>query len=691
LRINSAIVIFLTILVFVISGCDSDGASPPLLTQSENRPVVKLGFSASEGILLPVTAPNPVPGPGKRLWVIYMVGSDLESDGGFATSDLTGFVTGYNQLSSVQRDALSVLIAFGGSDKDGWRGMKFVNIDQLIADSADGVYGNEVAAGAYLYQADEAHMGDVSSLRLFLNYVADGFPDHDLRFVSFWDHGASWGGFGNDENYNSDPLQLSEIDDAFASSRFGRADLIGFDACLMASLEVADRVEPHGDLLLASEELEPGHGWAYNLMVPSFMSSTNMVTFATTTIDDYVVGSNHAMEADGKTLSLLDLSRVAAVEAALDTSADDLRGAISVDTAVCREFVLATFFSPRFGAQGDDFVSIDLREFADRLRVALPPGPLVGKLDTLVGELDAFVIHSAQDGSRPGSRGLGIVPANYIGNSVSEDPKQQHATQGWRLLNDASQQKSSADTTSPQLSSLQVTTAGITTFFADPTLTSVETVYGFETIGEFGQVLIPIARIPAEMTGQAGERFTPTWDRRWFTLSFAAGQVAQAIPLRLEHKGVQHMGQTVDVYEGEFDFVRAGKDYSTEPFPFEMAKLEIAVNSSFGVVEHDISTYSLIYSSPDDPTPQKVIDKEDIQFQVGDQFRFVVDGLQVGSGFYVPRQQLGPFLTLEQPAQFHFEVVSGVDPQGQPLLLKFGVLAQDFARNRTLTDLQAPK
>jgi hypothetical protein len=40
-------------------------------------------------------------------------------------------------------------------------------------------------------------------------------------------------------------------------------DLIGFDACLMSTLELAKAVKPSADYMLASESIEPTHGWDY--------------------------------------------------------------------------------------------------------------------------------------------------------------------------------------------------------------------------------------------------------------------------------------------------------------------------------------------------------------------------------------------------------------------------------------------
>ena len=56
------------------------------------------------------------------------------------------------------------------------------------------------------------------------------------------------------------------IGDGLVRAQLDRFDLIGFDACLMATYEIAAVLAPFADTLLASEELEPGHGWDYRAL-----------------------------------------------------------------------------------------------------------------------------------------------------------------------------------------------------------------------------------------------------------------------------------------------------------------------------------------------------------------------------------------------------------------------------------------
>jgi len=243
-----------------------------------------------------------------------MVGSDLEGKNGFATADFHELLDGYAGLDS--GDRLEVVVAFGGADQDGWRGMKFAALPQLRAAPADAAFGNETGAGAYHYRDDSANMGGEDSLRLFLDYLRHGYAGFDQRFLTFWDHGNSYRGFGNDSNFDNDALDMDEISGAFLRSQPGAFDMIGFDACFMASVEVARVIEPHARYMIASEDLEPGHGWLWSEVVRSYAEEDDIAETGRRMVDNFVQDV-HGSLTDGKTLSLLDLSRYDDLVAAL--------------------------------------------------------------------------------------------------------------------------------------------------------------------------------------------------------------------------------------------------------------------------------------------------------------------------------------------------------------------------------------
>ena len=83
--------------------------------------------------------------------------------------------------------------------------------------------------------------------------------------VILWDHGGgSISGVCFDE-ISDDSLSLREIDTGLLSTmkNAGMTDtfeFIGFDACLMSTVETANVLASYSDYMIASEESEPGSG-----------------------------------------------------------------------------------------------------------------------------------------------------------------------------------------------------------------------------------------------------------------------------------------------------------------------------------------------------------------------------------------------------------------------------------------------
>ena len=75
-----------------------------------------------------------------------------------------------------------------------------------------------------------------------------------------------------DEIYGYDSLTLDEMYQAFSSvwnpsMEKQPLELIGFDTCLMATVDVAYTFADLAHYLVASEETEPANGWYYSQWV----------------------------------------------------------------------------------------------------------------------------------------------------------------------------------------------------------------------------------------------------------------------------------------------------------------------------------------------------------------------------------------------------------------------------------------
>jgi len=110
--------------------------------------------------------------------------------------------------------------------------------------------------------SNEPNMADPDTLISFLNFGLSTYPAENTMLI-LADHGLSFKGFMQDE-YSKDYMTPSELQ--YALSVVGHHfDIIGFDACLMASASMLYEVAGHCDYVIASEMTEPGDGWDYTV------------------------------------------------------------------------------------------------------------------------------------------------------------------------------------------------------------------------------------------------------------------------------------------------------------------------------------------------------------------------------------------------------------------------------------------
>lgn len=126
----------------------------------------------------------------------------------------------------------------------------------------------------------EVDMGDPQTLYDFATWAIAAYPaDHYVLILS--DHGMGWaGGWFDDDPYRHSGLSMQQIDSALGSivtdTGIDAFELVGFDACLMAQLEVMSAVAPHARYAVASEETEPSLGWSYSVFLETLMADTSI-------------------------------------------------------------------------------------------------------------------------------------------------------------------------------------------------------------------------------------------------------------------------------------------------------------------------------------------------------------------------------------------------------------------------------
>lgn len=237
-------------------------------------------------------------------WAIYwyLCGSDLESEYGAGTIDLS-------ELMEVQLpENVKIVIQTGGASA--WQ-------NDLVDPNYLERYVYDSNGLQLIEQQPLASMGSEETLSSFLNFAKENYPAKKTGFI-LWNHGGgSVTGAAFDENFGGDSLTLDEMYRAFnlnyeLSEENPPFDLIGFDACLMATVDVAYTFTDIGKYLVASQETEPGNGWLYSGWANDLGENPEMdgFEFGKVICDTYVEGCELVGSADNITLSVVNLAKV---------------------------------------------------------------------------------------------------------------------------------------------------------------------------------------------------------------------------------------------------------------------------------------------------------------------------------------------------------------------------------------------
>ena len=226
--------------------------------------------------------------------MVYMCGTDLESKSGMATADLEEMV------NATLGDNINVILETGGASN--WQNQIIKsNTNQRFRIKQGGLETLDANVG-------KRSMVDPATLSDFIQFSAKEYPA-DRYILVLWDHGGgSLTGYGYDELFPGDSMSLDGINTALKNGGV-KFDIIGFDACLMATLETALVAGQYGDYLVASEAVEPGTGWYYTNWLSQLSEDPAMdsLDVGKQIIDDYVKMSGSTSQT---TLSMTDLAEL---------------------------------------------------------------------------------------------------------------------------------------------------------------------------------------------------------------------------------------------------------------------------------------------------------------------------------------------------------------------------------------------
>ena len=244
---------------------------------------------------------------------VYICGSDLESEDSMATMNM-------EQMIDAETDAnIRFVVQTGGAEY--WNNDASPDeLDRFLI----------TKGGCKLVDSQPlASMGRAETLADFLRWGLSNYPAAHVGLI-LWNHGSgSINGVCFDELSDNESLYLREIDKALCSvqSLLPKGfDFIGFDACLMATVENAAMLAPHAQYMIASEEVEPGSGWDYEAIGEYLDAnpSADGKALGKAICDSYYQNCKKADDEGVATLSVTDLGKIDALRTAFDAYAKDL-------------------------------------------------------------------------------------------------------------------------------------------------------------------------------------------------------------------------------------------------------------------------------------------------------------------------------------------------------------------------------
>ena len=275
---------------------------------------------------------------------VYLCGTELEEEGGNATNDIN------EMYLSGESDSVRFIVQTGGAGKwqndyvDASKTQRFLvqNSEIKLVDELDKLY----------------NMGDSDTFRDFVSWGLENYGAEHNAFI-LWNHGGgSITGVCMDGQYEQDSLTVRALDDAFSAALGDKMiDFIGFDACLMSTMEVANTLSSYAKYMCASEEIIPGSGWDYT-SIGTYLAEVpgaDGEELGIAVCDSYYEMCKEIGRDNEATLSVLDLSKMPETVTSFDTFCKELCEATkdkSVRASVIRNFYSAENFGGNNKAEG---------------------------------------------------------------------------------------------------------------------------------------------------------------------------------------------------------------------------------------------------------------------------------------------------------------------------------------------------
>jgi hypothetical protein len=250
----------------------------------------------------------------------------------------------------------------------------------------------------------ERNFGDLQTLIDFVTWSKNNYPaDHYALY--FWGHGWNWHpGYVMQDDTDDDTLDMEEMKAALPS--IGFIDMVGFDGCNMASIEVQLLWHGHATALSHSQEWVGWEGIEYDVVLERLVANSDM------SADELAVVTTQSASSD-RTWSAV------AVDGRLDallTAVDDWSIALNDGLPAYRKQYDRAFGATRSFWQAP--VDKDLYDMAYEIKRLVSDPEIKARSQAVMDAIDAVVLYERHVNAYADVHGITIY---HISRATEKD------------------------------------------------------------------------------------------------------------------------------------------------------------------------------------------------------------------------------------------------------------------------------
>jgi hypothetical protein len=249
---------------------------------------------------------------------------------------MLAYIGGDNDLSDNGVEDVTEMCA-QGTDATLYGGVEIDTLGEHTGSVRYEISEPDVTGIAYKIEIErlpERDTGNPKTLTAFLDWGLRRY-DATNRLMVVWGHGSGFRAPKRDVAFDDfgSSLDMPEVELALSRAGigkgkpFGKLKIMGFDACLMSMIEIVHHFKDQTELVVGSQQTEPGNGWPYDKVLARAKGNPSVTALASAIVAEYIKNYRASGESN-VTQSAIDAGKTPAAVTALHDLGKALLGVI---------------------------------------------------------------------------------------------------------------------------------------------------------------------------------------------------------------------------------------------------------------------------------------------------------------------------------------------------------------------------